>query len=108
MGVLEVRKLVGDGLTCPTRVLHVSDTCFCNCTKCAIMSMYSDFIERHVSDTCRARETITNQFPDLKNPHLESKIIKIGQDIYHGSKHGGFFLGHGVVEKGMKTTEIGL
>ena len=28
-----------------------------------------------------ACETLTKQFPDLKNPHLESKIIKIGQEI---------------------------
>ena len=26
MGVLEAKKLIGDSLTCPTRVLHVPDT----------------------------------------------------------------------------------
>ena len=35
-------------------------------------------MQKHVSDTRRARGSITNQFPDPKNPHLESKIIKIG------------------------------
>ena len=30
MGVLEVGKLIGDGLTRPMHVLHVSDTCFFN------------------------------------------------------------------------------
>ena len=34
----------------------------------------------HVYDTCRACETLINQFLDLKNPHLESKIIKIRQE----------------------------
>ena len=29
MGVLEVKKLIGEGLMTPTRVLHVSGTCFC-------------------------------------------------------------------------------
>ena len=29
MGVLEVKKLIGEGFMTPTRVLHVSGTCFC-------------------------------------------------------------------------------
>ena len=36
------------------------------------------FMQKHVSDTCRASGSIINQFLDPKNPHLESKIIKIG------------------------------
>ena len=32
-----------------------------------------------MKDTCQTRETLTNQFSDLKNPHLESKNIKIRQ-----------------------------
>ena len=32
---------------------------------------------KHESNTCMACETITNQFLDLKNPHLESKNMKI-------------------------------
>ena len=34
----------------------------------------------HVQDTCRPRETITNLFLGLKNPHFDSEIIKIGQE----------------------------
>ena len=34
-----------------------------------------------MKNTCKAHETLTNQFPDINNPHLESKIIKIGQNI---------------------------
>ena len=29
MGVLEVKKLIGEGFMTPTSVLHVSGTCFC-------------------------------------------------------------------------------
>ena len=29
MGVLEVKKLIGEGFMTPTRVLHVLGTCFC-------------------------------------------------------------------------------
>ena len=51
-----------------------------------------------MKDTCRARGTITNQFLDLKNPHLESKNMKIGQDTpelcYFPKER--FFLGHPV------------
>ena len=36
---------------------------------------------KHVSNTCRACETIPNQFLDLKNPHLESKNMQIDQDL---------------------------
>ena len=42
-------------------------------------------MSKDMSDTWRtgfmACETLTKQFPDLKNPHLESKMIKIGQEI---------------------------
>ena len=68
--------------------LHVSDTCFCikNISLVfLVQSSKSDwkhqrygYMQKHVSDTRRARGSITNQFPDPKNPHLESKIIKIG------------------------------
>ena len=34
----------------------------------------------HILDTCRVCETLINQFLDLKNPQLESTIIKIGQE----------------------------
>ena len=37
-------------------------------------------LQKHVPDMCRIRETITNQFLDLKNPCLESKIINIGPE----------------------------
>ena len=33
-----------------------------------------------MKDSCRVHGTLENQFPD-QHPHLESKIIKIGQDI---------------------------
>ena len=50
---------------------------------------------------CRAHGTITNQFPDLKNPNLESKIIKIEQEMpeiwFTNTKK--FFSGHGVFTK---------
>ena len=36
MGVLEAKKLIGDSLTCPTRVLHVPDTCHVFLMYCCI------------------------------------------------------------------------
>ena len=56
-------------------------------------------MQKHVSDTHRARGSITNQFPDPKNPHLESKIIKIGlgtPEIWLTNTDS-FFLGHCVL-----------
>ena len=32
-----------------------------------------------MKDSCRVHGTLENQFPD-QHPHLESKIIKIGQE----------------------------
>ena len=39
----------------------------------------SDTCRTHVG--CRTCETITNLFPDLKNPTLDSIIIKIGPKL---------------------------
>ena len=49
MGVLEVKKLIGDGPMCPTCVLHVSGTCICSykhisSVSCPILMIF-DFIE---------------------------------------------------------------
>ena len=63
------------------------------------------FMQKHVSDTCREHGSITNQFPDLKNPHLESKIIKIGletPEIWFTNMDA-FFLGHSVFKLGFRT-----
>ena len=58
-----------------------------------------------MSDTCRACGSITNQFSDPKNPHLKSKIIKIGletPEIWFTNMDA-FFLGHSVFKLGFRT-----
>ena len=62
-------------------------------------------MQKHMSDTYRACGSIINQFLDPKNPHLESKIIKIGQgtpDICFTNMNP-FFLGHSVFKLGFRT-----
>ena len=78
MGVLEAKKLIGDSLTCPARVLHVPGTChvlLMNCcisvVSCSILVILESkwwflrprnwlvIVSRalHVSYTCQARVT---------------------------------------------------
>ena len=99
MMVLEAKKFIGDSLTCPSRVLHLPGMChmllvYCSidyinlCKGCVPKKLLKETLvhlsprseSSIVSDTCRARETITNLFLGLKNPRFDSKIIKIGQE----------------------------
>ena len=65
LGTIFHQKLIDDGLTCTTHVLHVEKTCFVGKKTDAFCSKTYVF---HTKDTCRTLETIINQFLVKKYP----------------------------------------